>query len=378
MNTSKVPSFGAVDSHSQDTMGEEDGNSELILTTCLASIHMDRVATIDEDIVLPIRPSTPLQKSMDLKSASLQRWKQAKPLIFENSLQSISEEDSHTTLASSNFSMNKQSKPGISARLTKLLEQQKERKQSKAKGSGPSEAKFPNSSKKNSLSAEVIHSKSSSLLQRISDIGKKLQQFKPFSGQEAVTAKKEDSQKEEDMEIDSDSDSGEGDMFDSLDEYQYVLKSKHQFENRYELIREIGAGGHSTVQLAKRLSDDREVACKFIKKASVWRWYKEGSIKIPYEVHVQRSLSELTLTEPDLKVVYFHEYYRIGAGRFVVIMEYLGNEWCDLYDYVEYHGPVKERHSREIFTQVFKTLRAMHRCGYYHNDIKGNLKCLIS
>ena len=75
--------------------------------------------------------------------------------------------------------------------------------------------------------------------------------------------------------------------------------------------------------------------------------------------------------EPSMKAITYHEHYHLGAGKFVIIMEYLGEDWCDLYDYIENYGPVKEEHTREIFSQVVSSVEYMHWLGYLHNDIKG-------
>ena len=53
-------------------------------------------------------------------------------------------------------------------------------------------------------------------------------------------------------------------------------------------------------------------------------------------------------------------------------MEYLGDEWVDLYDYVEIYGPVREDVARKIFRSVVEMVVRLHRAGFCHNDIKGN------
>jgi serine/threonine protein kinase len=76
---------------------------------------------------------------------------------------------------------------------------------------------------------------------------------------------------------------------------------------------------------------------------------------------------------PEIKlknVIRFIEHYQIGE-RFIIIMEYLGEDWIDLYDFIELHGPVDEPIASQIFKDVCLTIQTMHGLGYSHNDIKG-------
>ena len=61
----------------------------------------------------------------------------------------------------------------------------------------------------------------------------------------------------------------------------------------------------------------------------------------------------------------------MASGNYIIVMEYLGSEWIDLYDYIEMHGPVREDYAKEIFKQVVETVEFLHEKGYSHNDIKG-------
>lgn len=209
------------------------------------------------------------------------------------------------------------------------------------------------------------HKKSASLLSKLST---KLHHMKPFNElaplEEGKVKPAEAPKKETEEE-----EPGTG--YANEAEYLKALRTRKLFESRYKILREVGAGGHSTVYIAEKLTDHSVVVCKFIKKSSVWRWYKDpyDGTKIPYEIHVLRQFRD----EPKLKVIRYFEHYALGAGRFVIVMEYLGEDWCDLYDYVEKFGPVKEIHTRDIFSQVVDTIGRMHDLGYLHNDIKGEL-----
>ncbi|KAI9347708.1 kinase-like domain-containing protein [Obelidium mucronatum] len=68
-------------------------------------------------------------------------------------------------------------------------------------------------------------------------------------------------------------------------------------------------------------------------------------------------------------LINYYEHFELN-GKFMIIMEYMGENWVDLYDYIELHGPVREDVSLEIFKNIVETLVGLHGLGYYHNDIK--------
>lgn len=69
-------------------------------------------------------------------------------------------------------------------------------------------------------------------------------------------------------------------------------------------------------------------------------------------------------------VIQYLEHYEIGE-RYIIIMEFLGDEWVDLYDYIELMGPVEEDLARTIFKTICETIQKLHALGFTHNDIKG-------
>ncbi|KAI8825072.1 kinase-like domain-containing protein [Fimicolochytrium jonesii] len=141
------------------------------------------------------------------------------------------------------------------------------------------------------------------------------------------------------------------------------------FESRYRVLRKVGAGGHSTVRLAQRISDNTLVVCKFIKEASVWHWVTDPVSKrrYPLEIHVMRKFKDECPSHSG--IIKFIEYYNMDP-QFVIVMEYLGEDWIDLYDYIEAYGPINEEHCKDIFGQILETVEFMHWNGYVHNDLK--------
>jgi serine/threonine protein kinase len=121
--------------------------------------------------------------------------------------------------------------------------------------------------------------------------------------------------------------------------------------------------------LARRKADDQLVAAKFIHANNVWHWDrdKHGN-DIPLEISMMKTFLQLRVP----RIIQYYEHFEIGK-RFIIIMEYLGDEWIDLYDYIEFYGPVPEISSVQIFQSVVETIQKLHHLGYTHNDIKGSV-----
>ena len=135
------------------------------------------------------------------------------------------------------------------------------------------------------------------------------------------------------------------------------------FEECYKVIRQIGTGGHSTVKLGIKIGSSETVVCKFIHSSNVWHWAENN---LPMEIHMMRMFT----ADGNQSFIKYIEHFEVG-DQYIIIMEHLGKEWIDLYDYIEIYGPVKEDHSRDIFGQVVSAIEYMHSLGYSHNDIKG-------
>jgi protein-serine/threonine kinase len=133
-------------------------------------------------------------------------------------------------------------------------------------------------------------------------------------------------------------------------------------------LHQIGSGGHSVVNLAIRKSDNKKVVAKTIQCVSVWHWHtdeKTGADDLPLEVHMLQKFDKLNYPG----IIKYYDHFDL-ATKFVIIMEYLGQDWMDLYDYIEHFGPVRERDANEIFSRVVSIVCHLHNAGYCHNDIK--------
>ncbi|KAJ2994205.1 ATP-dependent Lon protease pim1 [Globomyces sp. JEL0801] len=158
-------------------------------------------------------------------------------------------------------------------------------------------------------------------------------------------------------------------LFDDQDDSEFSEDIEAQatildFKSKYTSIRQIGTGGHSTVRLVIRNNDSKPLVAKFIHSSNVWHWY-DASPRIPLEIAMMQKFLQIGLKE----VIEYHEHYSIGK-RFIIVMEYLGDGWVDLYDYIELFGPVAEDRARFIFHGVVEIIVKMHLLGYSHNDIK--------
>lgn len=141
------------------------------------------------------------------------------------------------------------------------------------------------------------------------------------------------------------------------------ISDKERFENNYKVLSQIGSGGHSVVKLATEKKSGRQVVCKFIQNANVWHWSPKN---IPLEIETLQNFRHEN-------IINLYDYFSLGENEWILVMEYLGSDWIDLYDYIEYYGPVNEEHTKHIFRQVLDVIEFMHQKGYSHNDIKGDL-----
>ncbi|KAJ3273562.1 hypothetical protein HDV01_004329 [Terramyces sp. JEL0728] len=139
-----------------------------------------------------------------------------------------------------------------------------------------------------------------------------------------------------------------------------------RFISNYTIVKQIGTGGHSTVRLAQRKSDGLQVVAKFIHSSNVWHWHNETSVKkLPLEICMMKEFKNLDMKE----MIKYIEHFEVGQ-RFIIIMEFLGSDWVDLYDYIEMYGPIEERQACHIFKNIVTVIQNMYRLGYSHNDIK--------
>ncbi|TPX66473.1 hypothetical protein SpCBS45565_g04433 [Spizellomyces sp. 'palustris'] len=234
----------------------------------------------------------------------------------------------------------------------------KHQKSSKASKHGPSSAASRSRTKETPLLKRLMMRKEKAASNEVaptSDPGKKRQEketrrMQPYTNQRDEQNGVVRHTSEEDISIES-------------------MAEQQKFESRYRILKRIGTGGHSTVRLAQRISDGTLVVCKFIRETSVWHWHKDPRSptgRIPLEVHIMR---QFIAQGENPGIIRYIEHYCVES-RFIIVMEYLGEEWVDLYDFIEMYGPVEEEVTKDIFGQIVETLQYVHWSGYVHNDIK--------
>ncbi|GLX95412.1 protein kinase [Herbidospora sp. NBRC 101105] len=131
-------------------------------------------------------------------------------------------------------------------------------------------------------------------------------------------------------------------------------------KGRYELIRQLGAGGMGTVWVARDTMLGRKVALKRITLSG----HKEA-----VETQRQRALREAraaaSVHHP--AVVPVHDWFLDDDGTPWIVMAYI--EGATLEEWME-RGPRTEHEVATLARQVLGGLMAVHRVGVLHRDIK--------
>ncbi|MHB8870465.1 MAG: Stk1 family PASTA domain-containing Ser/Thr kinase [Thermoleophilia bacterium] len=130
------------------------------------------------------------------------------------------------------------------------------------------------------------------------------------------------------------------------------------FEDRYEIIRKLGAGGMAEVYLAHDRHLGRDVALKVLQsrfaddEQFVERFRREAS-------------SAAGLNHPNIVQIYDRGQ---AEGTYYIAMEYL--EGRSLKDIIVRFAPLRADHLISITTQILEALRFAHRKDVVHRDIK--------
>lgn len=127
---------------------------------------------------------------------------------------------------------------------------------------------------------------------------------------------------------------------------------------RYEIVRQIGAGGSARVYLARDLVLKRDVAVKVL--------HEEGAQDPAFVKRFQREAqSAARLNHPNIVSVY--DWGEVGSTYYMV-MEAVGGH--NLKEEIARRGPLTEAEALTIAEQVASALEAAHGKGVIHRDIK--------
>jgi beta-lactam-binding protein with PASTA domain/predicted Ser/Thr protein kinase len=130
------------------------------------------------------------------------------------------------------------------------------------------------------------------------------------------------------------------------------------FENRYEILRKLGAGGMAEVYLAHDRHLGRDVALKVLHanyaqdEQFIERFRREAS-------------NAASLNHPNIVQIYDRGE---AEGTYFIAMEYLDGR--SLKDIISKYAPLRPEHVISIASQILEALRFAHRKDIIHRDIK--------
>ncbi|KAH6599455.1 hypothetical protein BASA61_002553 [Batrachochytrium salamandrivorans] len=169
------------------------------------------------------------------------------------------------------------------------------------------------------------------------------------------------------------------------------------FKSEYHPVKTLGQGSFGMVHLAIKKSNGLKVVYKIIKKGYLPFYTLESSpppechsteistlygkyagagcmsprpqsLLLPPEIKIQEYLSQ-----PGYGSLYVPRVidYIITTRVYVLIMEYLGEDWMDLDEYMTKHGKVSMDKARLIIKEVVTALLSLKKLGILHGDVLG-------
>lgn len=141
-----------------------------------------------------------------------------------------------------------------------------------------------------------------------------------------------------------------------------VNAEKETFEDAYIVNNVIGSGGFGTVYAGTRRCDGLPVAIKHIARSRVTEWVEECGHRLPIEISLLKRSSDVH------GVIRLVDYYE-QPDSFIVVME-RPQRMKDLFDHITECGCLDEEEARCLFSQIVKTVVALHDAGIVHRDIK--------
>ena len=127
---------------------------------------------------------------------------------------------------------------------------------------------------------------------------------------------------------------------------------------RYQVLREIGAGSMGSVYEARHTVLGRRLAVKVLKADCSNPRLKERFF------NEARAAGAITHQH----IVQVYDFGVVPSGEPYIVMEYVDGE--NLQDYMDREGAINTDDSVEILCQVLSTLDVIHNAGLVHRDIK--------
>eukprot|EP01031_Cornospumella_fuschlensis_P039621 gene39621-48235_t len=129
-----------------------------------------------------------------------------------------------------------------------------------------------------------------------------------------------------------------------------MSNAQDDFNSRYELVREIGKGGFSTVYQCRKRSDGQDYAVKVIDLRPLRLRERFNPARLKREVDIMRRLDHPS-------IIRFVEVYE-DADHLMMVMEYCPGQ--ELFDVILARRHLSEDEARPIFAQVSRALYYLH------------------
>ena len=132
----------------------------------------------------------------------------------------------------------------------------------------------------------------------------------------------------------------------------------HRDFDYFEVVETLGAGGMGTVYKARDTHLDRYVALKLLHRDL--RSEPDHTAQLQKEARIAASVNHPNVVQ----------IFSLGTdhGQFYVVMELIDDGSLD--DFMESRGPMPEHQVLDIGIQIARGLRAAHRKGLIHRDVK--------
>lgn len=133
--------------------------------------------------------------------------------------------------------------------------------------------------------------------------------------------------------------------------------------NKFKVLhKKLGSGGFGEVYQGYRLSDNAQVAVKYVKKAKVAEWTVINNRKIPMEIALMIKVGG------HKNIAKLYDWAE-SKNHFILFIE-KPNNCIDLFDYITHEVVLSENKARGFFKQVIESIEYCHYKGVVHRDIK--------
>ncbi|KAH6587219.1 hypothetical protein BASA50_001352 [Batrachochytrium salamandrivorans] len=187
----------------------------------------------------------------------------------------------------------------------------------------------------------------------------------------------------------------------NADQYNaFVESEENYFTSRYLFKKELGKGKFGTVYLAIKKSNGFKVACKSILKSKIDEYTLE--LSPPPRCHIPNPLShhkklaaaqcmsprpldlfvpheavlQMYLSRPGHENPYVPKAldYITLENEFILVMDYLDEEWVTIFNYLKKKGPLDIEVARDILREIVNAVISLKQQGVFHNDLHvGNI-----